>query len=451
MVLTDLNVLPPLYILLIGMAIGLLFTAVVSIVFFKGKYNALLTLQTAANKHASERLAERESQLGNAQQTIDTLRIELKTTNQTSGDLQARVASLTTELAAERRQTTEKLHVQQQQKEQLKETFENLAQKILDEKSEKFTHQNRQNIDNILSPLRQQLGDFKKRVEDVYDKETKDRAQLANEILHLKGLNERISQDAINLTNALKGESKTRGNWGEIVLERILEDAGLREGEEFHREVQLNREEGGHSRPDVVIHMPDKHDLIVDSKVSLTAYEEAMSLAPGEARDAAIKRHVQSLRLHVKSLSEKSYQTLEGINTLDFVLLFVPIEPALHTAFSQAPDIFQEAYEKNIFIVSPTTLLMACRTVQNIWRSDSQSKNAHEISRQAGNMLDKFVNFVDDLDKLGRQIDVAATTYQEAKKKLETGRGNLVGRARKIEQLGAKVQKKLPDGSEDET
>ena len=343
----------------------------------------------------------------------------------------------------------EKLEFQQRERKQLKAEFENLAQKILDDKSEKFTRQNLQNIGNVLNPLREQLGDFKKRVEDVYDKESKDRAQLANEIQHLKGLNERISQDAISLTNALKGESKTRGNWGEVVLERILEDAGLREGQEFDREVQFNQEEGGRGRPDVVIHLPDQHDLIVDSKVSLAAFEKAMSLEPGDERDAAMKRHVRSLRAHIKSLSDKSYQNLQGVNTLDFVLMFVPIEPALHAAFSEAPEIFQEAYEKNIFVVSPTTLLMACRTVHNIWRTDSQSKNSKEISRQAGNMIDKFVNFIDDLDKVGRQIDLAGAAYEEARKKLESGRGNLLARARKIEQLGAVVQKKLPRALED--
>lgn len=441
MTLTDL---PTIYLLILGVTIGLSLASALAVAFFKSKYTTWQALQAADNRLTGERIAERERQLASAQQTIEVLNVELKTANRLCSDAKARIASLGTALEAERRQSTEALRLQQQHKEQLKTEFENLAQKILDEKSEKFTRQNRQNLDTVLSPLREQLGDFKKRVEDVYDKESKDRAHLANEILHLKGLNERISQDAINLTNALKGESKTQGNWGEIVLERILENAGLREGEEFEREVQLNKEEGGHARPDVIIHLPDKHDLIVDSKVSLTAYEQAMALESGNEREALIKRHVRSLRSHIKSLSEKSYQTLQGVNTLDFVLMFVPIEPALHTAFAKAPEIFQEAYEKNIFIVSPTTLLMACRTVQNIWRSDAQSKNAREISRQAGNMLDKFVNFIEDLDKLGRQIDLAANTYQEAKKKLETGKGNLVGRARKIEQLGAKVQKQLP-------
>ncbi len=406
-------------------------------------------LHDAQSSSDNERVSERETRLRQAELTVESLRAELKIGTETCGEHRARIASLKTELEAERRQAVEKLEFQQRERKQLKLEFENLAQKILDQKSEIFTRENLQNIGNVLNPLREQLGDFKKRVEDVYDKEAKDRAHLANEILHLKGLNERISQDAINLTNALKGESKTRGNWGEVILERILEEAGLREGQEFDREVQFSQEEGGRGRPDVVIHLPDKHDLIVDSKVSLAAFEQAMSMEPGDERVAAMKRHVQALRLHIKSLSDKSYQNLQGINTLDFVLMFVPIEPALHAAFSEAPEIFQEAYDKNIFIVSPTTLLMACRTVQNIWRTDSQSKNSREISREAGKMLDKFVNFVDDLDKVGRQIDLAGSAYEEAKKKLETGRGNLLAKARKIEQLGAVVQKKLPAAIED--
>ncbi|MEM7206949.1 MAG: DNA recombination protein RmuC [Pseudomonadota bacterium] len=430
---------------------GVLVTALIAWIVLRAKLNAQRQY-VDVQLQASEKLQlERDHQIQKLEARAEQQLVDSENASKRNAELAAALSSTRVELDMTRKDAQEKLQFQQQERERLKIEFENLAQKILDEKSQKFTDQNIQNIGNVLNPLREQLGDFKKRVEDVYDKEAKDRAQLASEVKQLQNLNERISKDAISLTNALKGESKTRGNWGEVVLERILEDAGLREGHEYHREVQHKQEDGSRGRPDVIIHLPDGHDLIVDSKVSLTAYEEAMSLDPGEQRSAALKRHVQALQIHLKGLSDKSYHTLEGVNTLDFVLMFVPIEPALHAAFAESPNIFSQAYEKNIFIVSPTTLLMACRTVQNIWRNDMQNKNALEISRQAGALLDKFSGFYDDLEQVGRHMNKASDVFEDAKKKLGSGRGNLITSVQKLEKLGAKGKKSLPDSSLEES
>ena len=448
MTLPDLHLFTPFQLIFFGGSIGAVVASIIVLLLCRSKLRAQFSVFEVEKRAAVERLSDREQQLTSLASKLALVEQEIKAERVNSAELRAHLAVAKTNLDAERRQAREKLQFQEQERKQLKLEFERLAQRIFDEKSDRLSKQNLQNIGTVLDPLREQLGDFKKRVEDVYDKESKERTRLASEILHLKGLNERISQDAINLTNALKGESKTRGNWGEIILERILEDAGLREGLEFDREAQFSQDGGGRGRPDVIIHLPDKHDLIVDSKVSLAAFEEAMSIESEDERAAATKRHVSAMRLHVKQLSEKSYQTLKGVNTLDFVLMFVPIEPALHAAFAQAPEIFQEAYEKNIFIVSPTTLLMACRTVQNIWRTDSQSKNSLEISREAANMLDKFSAFVEDIDEMGKQIDRTYEAYRKARNKLESGKGNLIIRAKKIEKLGAKGKKQLPESEE---
>ncbi|MEM7293186.1 MAG: DNA recombination protein RmuC, partial [Pseudomonadota bacterium] len=441
----DLESLSVLQQVVLAIVLGALAGGLLVHLFARARRAAESELASSREQAIAVRLAERDEQLNTAQSQSSKLSAELVGAKDMHAGQQAELARLRTELELTRREAQERQKFQQQERVNLKNEFDSLAQKILDEKSAKFTQQNMQNLGTVINPLREQMGEFKKRVEDVYDKESRDRAFLASEIKQLKGLNERISQDAINLTNALKGDSKTRGNWGEIILERILEDAGLREGIEFEREVSLNQESGSRGRPDVVIHLPDKHDLIVDAKVSLGAFEEAMSVEVGEARDQALKRHVASLRNHVRELSQKSYQSLVGVNTLDFVLMFVPIEPALHAAFAEAPDLFQEAYERNIFIVSPTTLLMACRTVEHLWRTDSQNKNAQEISREAANMLDKFVAFVEDLDDIGKQIVRADESYQKARNKLDTGKGNLINRANKIEKLGAKGRKQLPE------
>jgi DNA recombination protein RmuC len=360
--------------------------------------------------------------------------------------LQAKLSELDTRLEDERRNTEEKLTLLQEAREQLKLEFQNVANKIFDDKSQKFTEQNKENIEGVLKPVREQLLDFKKKVEDVYDKESKDRVSLLSEIVHLKTLNERISEDAVNLTNALKGQSKTRGSWGEMILERVLEESGLQKGREYEVQTMYASEEGQRRHPDVIVHLPEGKDIVIDSKVSLTAYEKYCTADKEEKRSKRLKEHIISIRTHIKTLSEKRYEELEGIRTLDFVLMFLPIEGAFWTAIESEQGLFNEAFDKNIMLVSPSTLLATLRIINNIWRYEDQNKNALIIAKKAGDLHDKFVRLVEALDDVGQKIDKARESYQVARNRLTEGRGNLVRRSIELRQLGVKAQKELPEG-----
>jgi DNA recombination protein RmuC len=360
--------------------------------------------------------------------------------------LQSKLSELETRLEDERKSAEEKLGLLQEAREQLKMEFQNVANKIFEDKSRKFTEQNRENIEGVLKPMREQLLDFKKKVEDVYDKESKDRVSLLNEIIHLKTLNERISEDALNLTNALKGQSKTRGSWGEMILERVLEESGLQKGREYEVQTMYASEEGQRRHPDVIVHLPEGKDIVIDSKVSLTAYEKFCSADTEEKRNKRLKEHIISVRSHIKVLSEKRYEELEGIRTLDFVLMFLPIEGAFWTAIESEQGLFNEAFDRNIMLVSPSTLLATLRIINNIWRYEDQNKNALIIAKKAGDLHDKFVGFVEALDDVGQKIDRARESYQTARNRLSEGKGNLVRRSVELRQLGVKAQKELPEG-----
>ena len=368
----------------------------------------------------------------------------LEMTKQENALFQAKLAELDTRLEDERRNAEEKLALLQTAREQLKIEFQNVANKIFEDKSQKFVEQNRENIEGILKPMREQLSDFKKKVEDVYDKESKDRISLLSEILHLKTLNERISEDAVNLTNALKGQSKTRGAWGEMILERVLEESGLQKGREYEVQSMYASEEGQRRHPDVIVHLPEGKDIVIDSKVSLTAYEKFCSADNEEQRGKRLKEHIMAIRAHVKGLSEKRYEELEGIRTLDFVLMFLPIEGAFWTAIESEQGLFNEAFNKNIMLVSPSTLLATLRIINNIWRYEDQNRNAIMIARKAGDLYDKFVGFVAALDDVGQKIGKAQESYHTARNRLTEGRGNLVKRSEELRQLGVKTQKDLP-------
>jgi len=341
-----------------------------------------------------------------------------------------------------------KLDEQKSEIEKLQEKFtkefENLANKILEEKSTKFTSQNKENIDQILRPLNEKIKDFEKKVEDVYVNESKDRAGLRAQILELTKLNQQVSTEANNLTNALKGQSKTQGNWGEFILESILEKSGLVKGREYLVQESMTAESGKRFQPDVLVKLPEDKTIVVDSKVTLTAYEKYSSAENDEDRSAALREHIISIRNHIKGLSGKNYQNLYAIKSLDFVLMFMPIEPAFSLAVQYDSAIFNDAFEKNIVIVSPSTLLATLRTIASIWRQENQNKNALEIARQSGAMYDKFVGFVEDLISVGKKIDDAKGSYTDAMKKLHEGSGNLVSRTEKIKALGAKASKSLP-------
>ena len=420
-----------------------------------GKNRQIAELMGEIKGREEDAAAQRERLAGEAERRavaeekssrVPGLEEGLEKAKQENGVLLAKLSELETRLEDERRNAAEKIVLLQEAREQLKMEFQNVANKIFEDKSQKFTEQNRENIEGVLKPMREQLLDFKKKVEDVYDKESKDRVSLLNEIIHLKTLNERISEDAVNLTNALKGQSKTRGAWGEMILERVLEESGLQKGREYEVQTMYAGEEGQRRHPDVIVHLPEGKDIVIDSKVSLTAYEKYCTAGTDEKREKRLKEHIISVRTHIKALSEKRYEELEGIRTLDFVLMFMPIEGAFWTAIESEQGLFNEAFNKNIMLVSPSTLLATLRIINNIWRYEDQNKNALIIAKKAGDLFDKFVGFVEVLDDVGQKIDKARESYQTARKRLIEGRGNLVRRTTELRQLGVKAQKELPEG-----
>ena len=358
--------------------------------------------------------------------------------------LEKKLSELSTQLEAERRQFEEKIALLNDARERLTNEFKVLAERILEEKGRTFADHNKAQMEGLISPLREQLGNFKKRVEDVYDKESRDRAALINEIGHLKTLNERIGKDALNLTNALKGDVKTLGGWGEVILARILEASGLEKGRAYETQVSLAGGRGTRYQPDVIVRLPEGRDVVVDAKVSLKAYERYHASSDEKTRTQAIREHLVSLRTHLKGLSEKHYEDLEGIRSLDFVLMFVPVEAAFFAALEHDRSLFTEAFEKNVIMVSPSTLLVTLRTIHNIWRYADQNENALEIARQAGGLYDKFVGFIEALEEVGRQLDRAREAYRTARDRLRTGRGNLIRRAEQLVSLGVKANKTLP-------
>jgi len=391
----------------------------------------------AAAEEKNSRIPVLETALVNADKGKERLVSE-------NSALLAKISELETRLAAERSQAVEKLTVLQEAKDQLKLEFQHLADRIFEDKSRKFTDENKRNLDGVLSPVREQLADFKKRIEDVYDKESKERVSLFNEIVHLKTLNQKISDDAVSLTNALKGQSKTQGTWGEVILERILEESGLQKGREYETQACHVTDGGRQLRPDVVLHLPGGKDVIIDSKVSLTAYERYCSAPTAERREKRLKEHILSIRNHIKGLSEKRYEDLPGVRTLDFVLMFLPIEGAFWAAIEQDAGLFDNAFARNIMLVGPSTLLATLRIIQNTWRHEDRNRNAITIAQKAGDLYDKFVGFVESLEDIGAKITKAQESYYRAKSQLAAGRGNLIRRTEELKALGVKTKKTCP-------
>ena len=323
--------------------------------------------------------------------------------------------------------------------------FENLANKILEEKSNKFTEQNKENLKNILTPLQDKIQLFEKKVEDTHKESIDYHAALRQQILGLKEMNEQMSKETINLTKALKGDSKMQGNWGELVLERVLEKSGLEKGREYEVQQSHTNTDGQRVFPDVVINLPDGKKMIVDSKVSLTAYEKYVNEEDDTTKNSYLKEHVKSIKHHVEELGEKNYQDLYQIESPDFVLLFIPIEPAFATALNEDASLYNKAFEKNIVIVTPSTLLATLRTIDSMWTNQKQQENAYEIARQAGALYDKFEGFVADLIKIGKKIDESKLEYSGAMNKLVEGKGNLITSVEKLKKMGAKAKKSLPE------
>lgn len=353
-------------------------------------------------------------------------------------------ARLLSALNAERKQADEKLKLLAQARESLAEQFQNLANRIFEEKGEKLVQHNVATLDSLLKPLGERLKEFQVRVEETYDKESKQRFSLQNEIQKLVEANARMSVDALNLTNALKGDSKTQGAWGEVVLERVLEASGLQKGREYDMQVSFDAADGGRARPDVIIRLPESKHVVVDSKVSLTAYEAYCSAEDEPLKKRELARHIESLRTHVKGLAEKNYQSLYGIRTPDFVLMFVPVEPAFALALREKQDLFEDAFNRNVMIVSPTTLLISLRTIASIWRYEYQNRNAQELVRQCTALYEKFVGFVADVEEIGKRLEAAQRSYDGAYGKLTGGKGNLIRQVERIRELGLKPAKPLP-------
>jgi len=427
-----------------GLVFGALVSGVLSKRYAQAKQSMLLQEAVSKEQLQLERINQKQitledlkTRLIEREQVIDTLQLDVKRQY-------GMVAELTAKLDVSKKDTEEKVKLLCDARDQMKVEFQNIANRLLEEKSEKFTAQNKENMANTLNPLRDQLVDFRKRIDDVYDKESKDRTSLLHEIVSLKDLNVRMSEETINLTRALKGDNKTQGNWGEMVLERVLEQSGLQKGREYETQATYTGDDGQRSRPDVIVHLPENKDVIIDSKVSLKSWEQYCTASDDVVAAVALKSHIDSINQHVNGLSKKDYSGLSGLQTLDFVLMFVPIEGAFVKALEIEPDFFAKAFDKNIMVVCPSTLLVTLRTIQNIWRYEYQNQNALEIASKAGALHDQFVLFVESLDDVGDKIEKAQTAYELAHKRLISGRGNLVRRTQQLETLGAKAKKKLP-------
>ncbi len=391
---------------------------------------AKLLTDLAVSDEKLKQFQKKDSEFKQLQQ----LYVESKTKN----------AELQTRMSEQVKNAEEKLNLLKDAEIRLNNQFENLAGKIFDERNRQFTEHNKTSLDHIVRPLREQLGEFKQRIETVYDNENKDRSSLREEIISLRRDTAQMNQEALNLTRALKGDKKTQGNWGEMILETVLEKSGLRKGIEYETQGAFRDDDNKLFKPDVIVRLPEDKDIIIDSKVSLVAYELHCSTEDDAERVAALKQHTEAVRSHIKGLSAKDYSGLKGLRTLDFVLLFMPIEAAFIAAFQADERLFTDAFEHKIIVVTPTTLLATLRTIENIWRYERQNENARAIADKAGIVYDKIRGFVEDLDKLGKQLSTVHTTYDGVMNKLTRGNGNLIRQASSFVDLGVKVKKTMP-------
>ena len=391
--------------------------------------NAAAQAQTAAI---------REQELSAARSAGEQLRAQLAAA-------QSETAVLRITLDKEREAAADKLKLLQQTGEEMTLRFKQLSQEILEDKSRRFTEQNQHNIEQILKPLREKIAGFEVQVKQSYELETRDRVALKEQIAQLARLNQQVSAEANNLAGALRGQARTQGAWGELILERILELSGLEKGREYETQFATRDEAGQRYRPDVVVHLPGERDIIIDAKASLSAYARFSEAADENARELALAAHVASLRSHIRELGAKGYQSLEGIRSLDFVLMFVPNEAAYIDAVRSAPGLYEEALTHNIGLVCPSTLLPTLRTVNNLWKVERQGRNALKIAEEAGRLYDKFVGFEQDLSKLGSALNSASKAYADARGKLLEGPGNVVRKIEQLKEMGAKASKQLPD------
>ncbi len=435
--------------LLVGIIIGALSTWFIASYKFKSDAGIShdeakeLEDQIGVLKIEKERLVERNQ---NIEELLNKTSAELNSERSKSEKLTSSNSSLQSDNKNLLGKLTEQKNEMEELQQKFTKEFENLANRIFEEKGTKFTEQNKERLNEILNPLKDKIAEFEKRVEENSRENIKGHASLKEQLTMLKELNQQVTQEAKNLTNALKGQTKTQGNWGEFILESILEKSGLVKGREYSVQESITAESGRRFQPDVIINLPENKSIVIDSKVSLVGYEKFVSVEDEHERQLALREHINSIRSHIKNLSSKNYQNLYQLESLDFVLMFMPVEPAFALAVQNDPSLFNDAFEMNIVIVSPSTLLATLRTIASIWRQENQNKNALDIARQSGALYDKFVNFVDDLINIGRRIDDSKSSYEDAMNKLSSGRGNLIGRVEKIKELGAKASKSLPRG-----
>lgn len=434
--------------LLAGLAIG---GAVVAVFLRRSHRFAIEAALASSGADARAQLAAAEARLGErdadaraSQARLDAAVAEARASNDALGAERVRAAGLAAQLHEERESAAEKLALLTRVRDELAAHFKVLATDTLEENRKRMSDQHGDQLEQILKPLRDKLTSFEKKVEDTYDKEAQQRYSLKQEVLNLQLATAKINEDANNLTRALKGEAKTRGNWGEVILERVLERSGLVKGVEYDTQHTLKDDDGAALRPDVIVHLPDHKHIVIDSKVSLVAYDRYYASADDDARALAGRQHVDAVRDHAKALGAKSYQTREGLDTPDFVAMFVPIEPALGLASSIDPDLFLDAWDRKVVIVTPSTLLATLTTVRTLWQREKQTRHAIDIARQSGLLYDQFALVIESLDGIGTHLDKASKAFVATRKKLTEGKGNVVRRVEQLREMGAKATRTLP-------
>ncbi|MFU0923099.1 DNA recombination protein RmuC [Kluyvera sichuanensis] len=373
----------------------------------------------------------------------ELLNNELRNLREINSSLEVDLREVTTLLETTRQHGDEKYRLMLNSEQRLSEQFENLANRIFEQSNRRVEEQNRQSLHGLLTPLREQLDGFRRQVQESFGQEARERHTLAHEIRNLQQLNAQMAQEAVNLTRALKGDNKTQGNWGEVVLTRVLEASGLREGHEYETQVSINTDANSRMQPDVIVRLPHRKDVVVDAKMTLVAYERYFNAEDDYTRETALQEHIAAVRNHIRMLGRKDYQQLPGLRSLDYVLMFIPVEPAFLLALDRQPELISEALKNNIMLVSPTTLLVALRTIANLWRYEHQSRNAQHIAERASRLYDKMRLFVDDMSAIGQSLDKAQDNYRQAMKKLTTGRGNLLTQAEAFRHLGVEVKREI--------
>jgi len=422
--------------ILVGFALGFLF--------FKLKGQQF---QGVSKTDLDNALAERnilQVEKGKLESEVKMIAENLKTANIQLSEERNKIIQLTNDLATAQSNNANLIKTLNEQDERFKIEFKNIANNILDENSKKFTTQNKENLDNLLNPLKEKIQTFEKKVEETHRESLEKNAGLIQQILHLKEMNQKISEEAHNLTKALKGDTKKQGNWGELILEKVLERSGLVKDVEYKTQFSTTNVEGSRIQPDVIIFLPDNKHIIIDSKVSLLAYNNMVNAETDEQREKFLSEHIASVKSHIKGLSDKSYQSSGDLTTPDFVLLFMPIESSFSVAIQADNELFNFAWDRKIVIVSPSTLLATLRTIASIWKQERQTRNALEIARQAGGLYDKFTGFINDLLEVGKKMDMAKSSYSDAMNKLSSGSGNIVKRVEELKKLGAKTEKAIP-------